>query len=169
MKRERKRRSGKPHVLALVQATQTVLMDLDDPATFPEDIVLQRHIDRFYSVADDDRKIGGPHRRALAELLRELRQDERFRAAFKRAVQDSMKQMQHNPQRWGLYDKPLPRLHSTKVHRKATSPKTHPDCAYCGYGGDGIRICGRCKAEGIDGLMIPGTGARGATTYQIWR
>lgn len=35
--------------------------------------------------------------------------------------------------------------------------KRHNDCAYCGMGGDGIRICGRCSQDGIDGPIIRGT------------
>lgn len=38
--------------------------------------------------------------------------------------------------------------------------KTHRDCAYCGFGGDGIKVCGRCRAEGIDGPVIRGTSGR---------
>lgn len=30
------------------------------------------------------------------------------------------------------------------------APKSHQDCAYCGCGGDGIRICGVCAEAGID-------------------
>lgn len=35
--------------------------------------------------------------------------------------------------------------------------KKHRDCAYCGVGYDDGRICGRCKEDGIDGKVIPGT------------
>lgn len=39
-------------------------------------------------------------------------------------------------------------------------PKRHVDCAYCGCGGDGIRVCGACREEGIDGPIIRGTERR---------
>lgn len=40
---------------------------------------------------------------------------------------------------------------------RCRKPKQHRDCAYCGYGGDGIHICGQCYSEGIDGPVIKGT------------
>lgn len=40
-------------------------------------------------------------------------------------------------------------------------PSRHRDCAYCGTGYiDGVKICGVCKAAGVDGGTIPGTGPR---------
>ena len=39
---------------------------------------------------------------------------------------------------------------------KCREPKTHPDCAYCGYGAS-EKICGVCKDDGIDGPVIRGT------------
>lgn len=38
--------------------------------------------------------------------------------------------------------------------------KSHRDCAYCGCGGDGLHICGRCHLEGIRGPVIRGTAGR---------
>lgn len=42
-----------------------------------------------------------------------------------------------------------------------TKAKRHRDCAYCGATshGDG-KVCGVCKAAGVDGGLIRGTGPR---------
>lgn len=45
---------------------------------------------------------------------------------------------------------------SEKVKKRKTA-KSHPDCMYCGCGGDGVHICGVCKLSGIDGPVIRGT------------
>lgn len=44
--------------------------------------------------------------------------------------------------------------------KKRRLPRRHPDCAYCGTGGDGIHVCGACRAVGIDGPIIRGTGGK---------
>lgn len=48
----------------------------------------------------------------------------------------------------------------TKVKCGCREARTHIDCAYCGCGGDGIRVCGRCRRYGIDGPVIRGTEQR---------
>ena len=40
---------------------------------------------------------------------------------------------------------------------RCREPKTHKDCAYCGFGGPCTHICGVCKEDGIDGPVIRGT------------
>ena len=45
--------------------------------------------------------------------------------------------------------------------------RSHRDCAYCGYGGTGIRVCGACRAEGIDGPVIPGTSAVVCAVHRV--
>jgi hypothetical protein len=36
--------------------------------------------------------------------------------------------------------------------------RRHRDCAYCGSGWDDGKVCGACKAAGVDGQVIRGTG-----------
>jgi hypothetical protein len=55
-------------------------------------------------------------------------------------------------------------LKRAKAYRKAhpkcvcREPKKNRHCAYCGWGGDGISVCGVCRESGIDGPAIRGTG-----------
>jgi len=47
--------------------------------------------------------------------------------------------------------------------RENRPPRRHIDCACCGVGGDGIRVCGVCREAGIDGPVIRGTTRAQAT------
>lgn len=51
-----------------------------------------------------------------------------------------------------LAKKPAPRV------CRCRPAKSHRDCAYCGVGWDDGKVCGRCRENGIDGKLIPGTG-----------
>ena len=45
-----------------------------------------------------------------------------------------------------------------KAKCRCRPARAHRECAYCGIGGPSTHICGACKASGIDGRTIPGTG-----------
>lgn len=161
MKRNRK-------LQTLVRAVKFVSYALDEVDHFPESVVTQEHIDRFYGECDDDRRIGGPKRTALANLYRDLRKNPEFKKCVSEFVKKTQTRMRKNPRQYALDSKPLRRLYPQTVVRKSSPAKTHPDCCYCGtYGG--ISICGRCKEAGIDGPVIRGTEAKKGTTFTQWK
>lgn len=154
----------------LVKAVDCVVGCLEE---FPESLVSDEMMDRLYGTvsvpaAEDDARIGGRRRQLLATLLRDLRAVEGFREEFSRRVRSIQQKMRKNPHRW-FVDAYPPRLYPQTVTRKARSPKSHRDCAYCGCGLAGISVCGICRENGIDGPVIRGTEGSAAVTYQIWK